>query len=80
MKVNFWACFYMILLLAGMLRAEDSEDVNQEDLKPKCDPDLPTLSVSAENLITSLEEWNTFLKTHPFFVLGVGDSACKVCC
>ena len=38
------------------------------------------MSVARENLISSKAEWDAFTKKHPFFVLGVGDSACKRCC
>ena len=63
--------------MAGGVYGEESGD---NDDRSKCDPDLPVLSVGNENLISSKAEWEAFTKKHPFFVLGVGDSSCKLCC
>ena len=78
MKLDIKACLF-VAMMVGMLQARFQENIT-EDQKPKCDPDLPTMTVASENLISSKQEWDAFLKKHPFFVLGVGDSTCKACC
>ena len=45
-----------------------------------CDDELPTLSVGAENLINTKEEWEAFVEKNPFFIVGGADSTCEKCC
>ena len=47
---------------------------------PTCSSDLPTLSVGKENLIETIEQWDTFVQDHPLFLLGMSDSGCAPQC
>ena len=77
----FCALFALTLVLAEVTVIQNSEtefqEASEKEKRNKCDPDLPTLSVANDNLISSKAEWEAFTKKHTFFVLGVGDSSCK---
>lgn len=45
-----------------------------------CDDELPTLSVASDNLINTLAEWDKFVASNQFFVVGAADSTCSQCC
>lgn len=82
----------MNVLKSALLMAQFSASVlaatETNDFEPvlygkgaaKCDDELPTLSVAADNLINTKAEWEAFTKTHPLFVVGAADSACATCC
>ena len=75
-----------LLAIFALLRAgfADDDDIPKHQLTINgviaCQDDLPTLSVAQENLVTSKQEWDLWLKNHEFLILGVSDSTCASCC
>ena len=83
MRGLFCSIVVLTFLLAGITRAENDVEKKvdaEPQARPRCDDDLPVMTVAVENLISTKAEWDAFVKKHPLFVLGVGDSACKMCC
>ena len=46
----------------------------------RCDDELATLDVAAENIIHNKAEWDQFVDKNNFFVVAAADSTCKSCC
>jgi hypothetical protein len=83
MRGLLYALVVFTCLLAGITRAAEVEEKKPDEVpegRGRCDDDLPVMTVAKENLISSKAEWDAFVKKNPLFVLGVGDSTCKMCC
>jgi len=46
----------------------------------KCEDELPTLSVAAENTVRSRADWDSYVEKYPLFVAAAADSKCSGCC
>lgn len=78
-----------LLVLAQLSLVVYAIDDNQRDQQnlivygkgnARCEDDLPTLTVSTDNLVQTKEEWDDFVSKNDFFIVGAADSSCVKCC